>query len=201
MAKSPKTKLLLASASERRLQLLKQIGITPDSVVPTEIDEDPLSGEKPRPLVQRLAREKALAAAAKADGRLVLAADTIVACGQRILGKAASEAEARGHLELLSGRRHQVITAVALVDAGGRLRTRTAITSVSFKRLSDQEIVRYIESGEWRDKAGSYAVQGLAGAFVRRLNGSYSNVVGLPLYETAGLLAAAGHVSGQEDNK
>lgn len=193
MAQSPKIELVLASASDRRLQLLAQIGITPERVVATEIDEAPLPGEKPRALAQRLAREKALAASASAGGGLVLAADTVVACGQRILAKAGSATEARGHLERLSGRRHQVITALALIDADGRLRTRTALTRVTFKRLSANEIDRYIESDEWRGKAGSYAIQGLAGAFVRQLNGSFSNVVGLPLFESAGLLRAAGY--------
>ncbi len=193
MAKSPKLELVLASASDRRLQLLAQIGITPERVVATEIDEGLLPGERPRAFARRLAREKALAAAGAAGGALVLAADTVVACGQRMLAKADSAAEARGHLERLSGRRHQVITALALIDAQGRLRTRCVLTRVSFKRLSASEIERYIESGEWRGKAGGYAIQGLAGAFVRRLNGSYSNVVGLPLYETTGLLGAAGY--------
>ncbi len=194
MANSPKIELVLASASDRRLQLLAQIGITPARVVATEIDEGLLPGERPRALAERLAREKALAAAGMTGGALVLAADTVVACGQRMLAKAGSASEARSHLELLSGRRHQVITALALIDADGRLRTRTALTRVTFKRLSANEIDRYIESDEWRGKAGSYAIQGLAGAFVRRLNGSYSNVVGLPLYETAGLLGAAGYL-------
>lgn len=193
MAKSPAKKLILASASERRLRLLDQIGIVPDLVAPTEIDETPLPGELPKAHVERLAGEKARAAADLAEGAVVLAADTVVACGRRILGKPRSEDEARRQLDLLSGRSHQVITAVALVDAAGRLRRRTALTRVTFKPLSAGELARYIESGEWRGKAGSYAIQGRAGAFVRRLNGSYSNVVGLPLYETAGLLAAAGY--------
>ncbi len=193
MAKSPKIELVLASASDRRLQLLAQIGVRPERVVATEIDEALLPGERPRAFAQRLAREKALVAAGAAGGALVLAADTVVACGQRTLAKAGSAAEARSHLERLSGRRHQVITALALVDADGRLRTRTALTRVTFKRLSTDEIDRYIDSDEWRGKAGGYAIQGLAGAFVRQLNGSYSNVVGLPLYESAGLLRAAGY--------
>ncbi len=199
MAKSPKIELVLASASDRRLQLLAQIGITPEHVVATEIDEGLLPRERPRAYTQRLAREKALAAAGAAGGALVLAADTVVACGQRMLAKAGSAAEARGHLERLSGRRHQVFTALALIDADGRLRARTVLTRVTFKRLSANEIDCYIESDEWRGKAGSYAIQGLAGAFVRRLNGSYSNVVGLPLYETAGLLGAAGYLRSGPD--
>ena len=193
MAKSPKIKLVLASASERRLELLAQIGVTPDQIAPSDIDEDPQPGEPPRAYAERMAREKAMATAGQAKGALVLAADTIVVCGRRILGKAASKSEARNFLSLLSGRRHQVITSVALFDTGGRIRARTTITRVTFKRLSDQDIGRYIESGEWQGKAGGYAVQGRAGAFVRRLNGSYSNVVGLPLFETAGLLEAAGY--------
>ena len=193
MAKTQKPELFLASASARRLQLLAQIGITPQRVAASEIDEGVLSGEKPRTYAQRLAREKARAAAAVADGGLVLAADTVVACGRRILAKANSEAEARSHLALLSGRQHQVITAVALVDAGGVLRTKTSLSRVRFKRLSSSEIDRYIESGEWRGKAGGYAIQGLAGAFVQQLSGSYSGIVGLPLHETASLLGAAGY--------
>lgn len=179
------TRLVLASASPRRLELLKQIGITPDAVVHTDIDETPRKAETPRALASRLARGKAEAADAK-DAR-VLAADTVVAVGRRILPKAESEAEARACLALLSGRTHRVYTGVALKSAG-RVATRLVETRVSFKLLTSQEIDAYIASDEWRGKAGGYAVQGRAARFVISIIGSYSNVVGLPLYETANLL-------------
>lgn len=189
---SPKTRLILASASPRRLALLGQIGIAPDDVVPTEVDERPLSREKAEPMARRLAREKAEAARVTDDNTFVLAADTVVAVGRRILGKAADSAEARRMLGLLSGRRHRVTTGIALITPAGKLVTRSVTTSVSFKRLSTAEIEAYIASDEWRDKAGAYAIQGRAGAFVKGINGSYSNVVGLPLMETGGLLEAHG---------
>ncbi len=189
---SPKTRLILASASPRRLALLAQIGIAPDDVVPTEVDERPLSREKAEPMARRLAREKAEAARVADDNTFVLAADTVVAVGRRILGKAADQAEARRMLGLLSGRRHRVTTGIALITPAGKLVTRSVTTSVSFKRLSTAEIDAYIAGDEWRDKAGAYAIQGRAGAFVKGINGSYSNVVGLPLMETGGLLEAHG---------
>ena len=185
-------KLTLASASPRRLDLLKQIGITPDSVAPTTIDETPASGELPRLHAVRLAQEKARAA--QADGQtLILAADTVVGVGRRILPKTETEAEARGCLELMSGRAHRVFTAVALKKPDGAIASRVVEARLRFKRLSAQEIDIYIQSGEWRGKAGGYAVQGRAGAFVLELQGSYSAVVGLPLYETAALLQGAGY--------
>ncbi|MEE8370791.1 MAG: nucleoside triphosphate pyrophosphatase [Sphingomonadales bacterium] len=193
MAAAPKHKLILASASLRRLDLLKQINVTPARIEPTEIDETPLKGERPRLYAERMALNKAMAAADKSPDALILAADTVVAVGRRIIGKPSSEAEARQFLGLLSGRQHRVITAVALQMPGKPLRLKTSVTSLAFKRLTAAEIDAYIESGEWQGKAGAYAIQGLAGAFVRRLGGSYSNVVGLPLFETAGLLKWAGY--------
>ena len=183
-------RLILASASPRRLDLLAQAGVVPDLVLPAAIDEAPRPRELPRACALRLAAAKAEAVAAGADD-LVLAADTVVALGRRILGKPASEAEAGAWLRLLSGRRHRVITAVAL-HRGARRRARAVETAVRFKRLTDAEIAGYLASGEWRGKAGGYAIQGHAGAFVPWIGGSYSNVVGLPLTETLGLLAAAG---------
>jgi len=182
------TRLVLASASPRRLALLAQIGITPDAVIAANIDETPLKGEPPRALALRLAREKALAV--EADGARVLAADTVVALGRRILPKAEAEGEARACLDLLSGRAHRVYTGVALKGQHG-VRARVVETRVRFKRLSAHEIDAYIASGEWRGKAGGYAVQGLAARFIISIIGSYSSVVGLPLYETANLLEGA----------
>jgi septum formation protein len=187
-----KHKLVLASASPRRLALLEQIGIRPDAVRAAGLDEAPLKGELPRLHAARLAREKAQAVASLEPGAFVLAADTVVACGRRILPKTESEAEARACLALLSGRAHRVYTAVALVAPDGRLRERMSETRVAFKRLSDAECEAYIALGEWRGKAGGYAIQGHAGVFVRLLTGSYSGVVGLPLHETASLLQGAG---------
>lgn len=192
-----RAKLVLASASPRRLALLKQIGIVPDRVIETRVDETPQKGELPRALALRLARAKAEAAFAAPEVQAlkphlrVLAADTVVACGRRVLPKAETEAEARACLALLSGRRHRVLTALCLIDGEGRVRTRVVETRVKMKRLSGAEIAAYLASGEWRGKAGGYAIQGRAAAFVPWLNGSYSNVVGLPLAETAALLQGA----------
>jgi septum formation protein len=185
--------LVLASASPRRLELLRQIGIVPDQVDPADIDETPRRGEMPAALALRLAVEKAQAVAPRHPGAFVLGADTVVACGRRILPKTEDENAARACLELLSGRRHRVHGGVALVTPQGRLATRRIDSPVAFKRLSPAEIAAYLESGEWRGKAGGYAIQGRAAAFVRWLSGSYSNVVGLPLYETANLLAGHGY--------
>jgi len=185
-------RLVLASASPRRLELLRQIGIEPDAVTPADIDETPLKDETPRRLADRLARGKAEAGARAAPGDLVLAADTVVAVGRRILPKAESEQEARDCLALLSGRNHMVMTGVAAASGGG-VSVRVVETRVQFKRLSDQEVEAYIASGEWRGKAGGYAVQGRAGAFVIALHGSYSAVVGLPLHETLNLLVGRGY--------
>jgi septum formation protein len=162
-----------------------------DAVVPTDIDETPLRDELPRQAVQRLARAKADAAAT--PGAFVLAADTVVACGRRILPKAETEAEARACLALLSGRRHRVLTAVVLVAPDGRRIERLAESVVGFARLTEPQLRAYLDSGEWLGKAGGYAIQGRAAAHVRFLSGSYSNVVGLPLFETASLLRGLGY--------
>ena len=191
----PAHALVLASASPRRRDLLAQIGLIPDAVRAAEIDETPLKNELPRDLAQRLANAKALAVAAAVGGDFVLAADTVVARGRRILPKTETEAEARACLTLLSGAAHRVYTAVVAVAPGGRSAARLVETRVRFKRLSPQDIAGYLASGEWRGKAGGYAVQGLAGRFVIALHGSYSAVVGLPLYETASLLEGLGYRS------
>jgi septum formation protein len=186
-------RLVLASASPRRLELLAQIGIAPDLVDPAAIDENPEPRELPAQLALRLAAAKACAVAARHAGAFVLAADTVVACGRRILPKAEDEADARRCLELLSGRRHRVHGGVALVTPGVKLATRHIETAVAMKRLTAAEIDDYVASGEWRGKAGGYAIQGRAASFVRWLGGSYSNVVGLALFETAQLLAGHGY--------
>ena len=196
---SGRLKLVLASGSPRRLQLLAQIGIVPDRVLPVAIDETPKRKELPRNLARRLAREKAEAALATlraepdAAAGLVLAADTVVSLGRRILPKAELIEEAAACLRQLSGRSHRVYTALALATAKGHIRQRLIETRLRFKRLSREDIESYLASGEWHGKAGGYAIQGLAGAFVERLIGSYSNVVGLPLAETAALLGGEGH--------
>jgi septum formation protein len=186
--------LVLASASPRRLQLLAQAGLVPDRVVPADIDETPLRNEQPRDLARRLARSKAVHAAsnALAAGTFCLAADTVVAVGRRILPKAETIEEARHCLALLSGRGHRVYTAVCLITPAGKQRERLVETRLGFKRLSDAEIGAYLASGEWRGKAGGYAIQGLAGAFALQIVGSYTSVVGLPLYETLCLLEGEG---------
>lgn len=189
-------RLVLASASSRRLDLLKQIGLVPDLVQAADIDETPLRDEAPRALALRLAIAKAMAARAAlgalADGAVVLAADTVVAAGRRALGKPRDAAEARRFLELLSGRRHRVHGGLCVIDANGRARSRLVTTQVGFKRLSEAEFRAYLASGEWEGKAGGYAIQGRAAAFIPFVSGSYPNVVGLPLVETAVLLAASG---------
>lgn len=182
------TRLVLASASPRRLALLAQIGIKPDAVMAADIDETPLKGETPRLLALRLARAKA--EALQADDAIVLAADTVVAVGRRLLPKAETEQQARECLTLLSGRSHRVLTGVA-VKAKGATRTRLAEARVAFKRLNSQEIDAYIVSGEWQGKAGGYAIQGLAARYISSVIGSYTAIVGLPLYETANLLESA----------
>lgn len=181
--------LILASASPRRLALLAQIGILPDAVRPAEVDETPLADEPPRAHALRLACAKAAACADPAA--VVLAADTTVAVGRRILGKPADAAEAAAFLRLMSGRRHRVITAVAVL-AGGRLRSRAVESTVRMKRLEAAEVDGYLASGEWQGKAGGYAIQGRAGAFIPWTQGSFPAIVGLPLAETVALLAAAG---------
>ena len=185
--------LVLASASPRRLDLLHQIGVTPDAVDPAEIDEAPLARELPAEHVVRLARAKAEAVLPRHPGAFILAADTTVACGRRILGKPADEAAARTFLNLLSGRRHRVYGAIAVIEPSGRLATRRVVSQVAFKRLSERELAAYLASGEWRGKAGGYAIQGRAAMLVSWMQGSYSNVVGLPLFETAQLLSGLGY--------
>jgi septum formation protein len=189
--------LVLASASPRRLDLLAQAGIVPDAVRPAHIDESVLKGETPRIYAERLSKAKAEAAAerwkdAGEKPALILAADTVVACGRRILPKAESENDVRSCLALLTGRQHQVLTSIALKLPGGPLRQRVVLTRVTFARLSSTEIDAYVQSREGEGKAGGYGIQGRAGLFVKRINGSYSNVVGLPLHETVGLLQGCG---------
>ncbi len=192
---APRTgpKLVLASASPRRLDLLAQIGLVPDTVEPARVDETPRPGEAPRALALRLACAKARAAALRHGGAFVIGADTVVACGRRLLPKAEDEAAARGALALLSGRRHRVVGGLCVLAPDGRAVRRRVETLVSFKRLHRREIDAYIASGEWRGKAGAYAIQGRAAVFVKRINGSYSNVVGLALYEVHAALAGLGY--------
>jgi septum formation protein len=191
-------KLVLASGSPRRIELLQQAGIEPDRALPAEIDETPLRAEHPRSLAKRLSKAKAEKAfeSLKAEpdfaGAYILAADTVVAVGRRILPKAELVDEASNCLQLLSGRSHRVYSGVCLISPEGKLRQRLVETRIRFKRLGREELESYLASGEWRGKAGGYAVQGLAGTFVVKLVGSYTNVVGLPLYETVGLLTAEG---------
>ncbi|MFC0409807.1 Maf family protein [Roseomonas elaeocarpi] len=184
--------LVLASASPRRLDLLARLGIVPDRVVPAEIDETPAKDELPRLLAARLAREKAAAVAALAPGALVLAADTVVGAGRRALGKPADAAEARRFLQMLSGRRHRVSTGVCVVAPDGTRRERLVTTILSFVQLTPAQIEDYVAGPEWRGCAGGYSIQGRAESFVRFLSGSHSNVVGLPLFETAQLLRGLG---------
>lgn len=191
-AAGDRPRLILASASPRRLDLLARVGIIPDEVAPAEVDETPEPRELPADLARRLAAAKARDVAERFPGAIILGADTVVARGRRILPKPASEDEARRFLGLLSGSRHRVYGGVSVIDAQGRAHDRLVVTVVAFKRLSAGEIAAYLDSGEWRDKAGAYAIQGRAAAFVKKINGSYSNVVGLPLYETAALLSGLG---------
>ena len=181
---------ILASASPRRLDLLAQIGLTPEAVTPADINEDPIPGELPGPHAARLAAEKALAV--HQPGQVVLAADTVVGVGRRILPKTEAREEAETCLRLMSGRAHRVFTGVTVIDAGGVARHRLSETRLKMKRLSDEELRGYLDSGEWQGKAGGYGIQGRAGAFILHLSGSYTGVVGLPVYETRNLLMAAG---------
>lgn len=191
---TPALRLILASASPRRRELLARLGVVPDAVAPADIDETPQKAELPRAYAQRMAREKAAAVAS--EGAFVLAGDTVVACGRRILPKAEDEATARKCLELLSGRRHRVLSAIALAAPDGSVRERLSETQLKFKRLSAEEIDAYIASGEWEGKAGGYAIQGMAEALIPWIQGSHSGVVGLPLYETRAVLKAAGFALG-----
>lgn len=184
-------KFILGSGSPRRRELLAQLGIIPDAILAPDIDEDPRKAELPRPYCTRLAREKAMAVQAGPDD-IILTADTTVALGRRILGKPRDAGEAAAFLTMLGGRRHQVITAVA-VRRGERLWTRDSVSAVKMKRLSDTELNAYLAGNEWQGKAGAYAIQGAAGAFIPWISGSFTGIVGLPLAETAALLAAAGY--------
>ena len=190
------TRLILASQSPRRLELLAQVGITPDAVQPADVNEDVHLRELPRAHAQRLAEEKAALVAASHPDAFVLGADTVVAVGRRALGKAEDEQTARAYLTLLSGRRHRVFGGVAVFAPDGRRLVRVVETAVVMKVLSEGEITRYLATEEWRDKAGAYAIQGRAGAFVRRINGAYPNVVGLPLFETTNMLRGLGYTWG-----
>ena len=185
--------LILASQSPRRLSLLAQIGITPDAVSPADINEDPIEGETPRGHALRLAQEKAAKVAGDNPNKIILAADTVVGVGRRILPKAETEDEARYCLELMSGRGHRVFTGVAVIKADGDMISRVVETRLTMKRLSTVELQNYLKSGEWQGKAGGYGIQGRAEGFISKLIGSYSNVVGLPLFETRNLLQGAGY--------
>lgn len=184
-------KLVLGSGSPRRKELLAQLGLVPDLILPPDIDEDPRKGELPRPYALRLAQEKAMAVPAEPED-VVLCADTTVALGRRILGKPADAGEAAAFLTALGGRRHQVITAIA-VRRGERVLVRESLSTVKMKRLSDAELNAYLASGEWQGKAGGYGIQGLAGAFIPWISGSFTGIMGLPVAETAALLMAVGY--------
>ena len=185
--------LVLASVSPRRLELLRQVGLVPDRIDPADIDEAPRLGELPPAHALRLAEEKVRTVMPRHPGAYILAADTVVACGRRILPKTEDEASARRCLELLSGRRHRVHGGIALASPDGRLVSRRVDSQVAFKRLSETEMTAYLRSGEWLGKAGGYAIQGRAAALIRWVSGSYSNVVGLPIFETVQLLAGRGY--------
>lgn len=189
-------KLILASASPRRLSLLEQAGITPDHIIPADIDETPVKGERPRDLALRLSREKAQAVAKSHPDGFILAADTVVTAGRRFLEKAGSKDEAQRFLALLSGRRHRVITGMTVMTPDGRTVNRAVETVVQFKRLTEKEIADYAASGEWEGKAGGYGIQGFAETFIKSIRGSYSNVVGLPLYDTMRILESCGYIKG-----
>ena len=192
LSPDPSLKLVLGSGSPRRLELLAQLGLVPSGIRPPDIDEDVRKGELPRAYVNRIAAEKVAAVQAAAD-EVVLCADTTVALGRRIMGKPADAAEAGAFLYALSGRRHKVITALA-VKRGDQVWTKDVQSTVAFKQVSVAEVNAYLASGDWHGKAGGYAIQGPAGAFIPWINGSYTGIVGLPLTETAGLLTAAGLV-------
>jgi len=192
-AAEPIAPLVLASASPRRRDLLAQVRLAPDAIDPAELDETPRLRETPARHALRLAEEKARAVAAHHPAAYVLGADTVVSCGRRILPKPLEEATARRCLLLLSGRRHRVIGGIAVLGPDGKLASRLALSTVTFKRLTPEEIDDYLATREWDGKAGGYAIQGIAARFVRALSGSYSNVVGLPLYETVALLAGRGY--------
>jgi septum formation protein len=187
------TLLILASASPRRLELLRQSGIVPDKVIPADIDESTRKGEIPASYAKRIAIEKAQKIKNSGISGIILSADTVVGVGRRILPKTETEQEARDCLKLMSGRRHRVLTAVSIISAAGRQKTVVVTSVVKMKRLTPAEIDGYIQSGEWKGKAGGYAIQGKAAAFIPFISGSYSNIVGLPLFETLQLLSWARH--------
>lgn len=187
--------LILASASPRRVELLARLGVVADAIDPADIDETPRKAERPRDYAHRMAAEKAAAVAARHEGALVLAADTVVAAGPRILPKADDEATARDCLTLLSGRRHRVLTAVCLIMPDGKPHRRLSESILTFKRIAPSDIAAYLAGGEWHGKAGGYAIQGYAESYVRALSGSHSGVMGLPLFETRALLASAGYLA------
>ena len=192
MTASATARLVLASASPRRVELLGRIGLKPDAIHPADIDETPLRDEGPRGLALRLAEEKAAAIAPAQPGAFVLAADTVVGVGRRILPKTETEEEERDCLRLLSGRSHDVFTGVAVLAPDGRKTSRVVACRVTFKRLSHAEVEGYVASGDWKGKAGGYAIQGPAGAFATWISGSYTAIIGLPLYETAAMLEGLG---------
>ena len=188
-------RLILASASPRRVDLLAQVGITPDEIIPADIDETPHKNELPRAYALRVSQEKANAVRISHTDKntYILAADTVVAMGRRILGKPQDERQAREYLQKLSGRRHRIYGGVALMTPNGAVKTHAVMTQVQFKRLSPQDINAYIDTKQWQGVAGGYAIQGHADAFVKSINGSYSNIVGLPLYDTVNMLRGAGY--------
>ncbi len=188
-----KNKLILASSSPRRVDLLAQIGIVPNHIIPADIDETILKGENPRDLCVRLAQEKASKIAATHPGFIILGADTVVACGQRLMDKPKDEADARRILSLLSGRRHKVYGGLCVIDEKGKSRTRVCETTVSFHRLSVGDIDAYIKTNDWEGKAGGYAIQGLAATYAKFISGSHSNIIGLSLYDVAAMLKTAGY--------
>ncbi len=188
-----RNKLILASSSPRRVDLLAQIGITPDAILPADIDETPIKGELPRDLCVRLARQKAEKIAAQNADAIILGADCVVAAGRRVLDKPKDDADARQTLETLSGRRHSVYGGLCVIDAKGNVRTRLCETKVSFRRLSEEEIAAYVAGRDWEGKAGGYAIQGVAATFAKFISGSHSNIIGLSLYDAATMLKTAGY--------
>ena len=184
--------LILASSSPQRLELLKQIDIIPDKVVPAKIEENPSKGEKPRDFVIRMSKEKALNVSKKYEGSYVLSGDTIVSVGRRIIGKPSNKEEAEKYLNLLSGRRHRVLSAVTLITPENKEITKVTLTRVKFSRLNKHDLLEYIKTNEWKGRAGGYAIQGKASAFIPWINGSYTGIVGFPLNEVKNLLSSSG---------
>ena len=184
--------LILASSSPQRLKLLKQIGIVPDKVVPAKIEEKPSKSEKPRDFVIRMSKEKSLNVSNQYKDSYVLSGDTIVAIGRRIIGKPSNKAEAENYLKLLSGRRHRVLSAVTLITPDNKEMTKVTVTRVKFSRLNKNDLLEYIETNEWKGRAGGYAIQGKASAFIPWINGSYTGIVGFPVNEVKNLLSSSG---------